>query len=80
MCSHFRKSEGQAVLGRQDASPTPWLTERHGYDPTSLLLFSKPDLHNISNDVNAVQGLKKPLLQLPLLQHFLDILISPSID
>ena len=25
---------GQAVLGRQDASPTPWLTERHGYDPT----------------------------------------------
>ena len=22
---------GQAVLGRQDASPTPWLTERHGY-------------------------------------------------
>ena len=29
------KSEGQAVLGRQDASPTPWLTERHGYDPTS---------------------------------------------
>ena len=26
---------GQAVLGRQDASPTPWLTERHGYDPTS---------------------------------------------
>ena len=27
---------GQAVLGRQDASPTPWLTERHGYDPTCL--------------------------------------------
>ena len=26
---------GQAVLGRQDASPTPWLTERHGYDPSS---------------------------------------------
>ena len=25
---------GQAVLGRQDASPTPWLTERYGYDPT----------------------------------------------
>ena len=31
------KVGGQAVLGRQDASPTPWLTERHGYDPTSLL-------------------------------------------
>ena len=31
------KVGGQAVLGRQDASPTPWLTERHGYDPTSHL-------------------------------------------
>ena len=28
------KVEGQAVLGRQHVSPTPWLTERHGYDPT----------------------------------------------
>ena len=28
------KVGGQAVLGRQDASPTPWLTERHGSDPT----------------------------------------------
>ncbi len=25
---------GQAVLGRQPPIPTPWLTERHGYDPT----------------------------------------------
>ncbi len=25
---------GQAVLGRQCHKPTPWLTERHGYDPT----------------------------------------------
>ena len=32
---HLRSRRGQAVLGRQDASPTPWLTERHGYDPTS---------------------------------------------
>ena len=29
---------GQAVLGRQNILPTPWLTERHGYDPTSGLL------------------------------------------
>ncbi len=29
-----RKSEGQAVLGRQHIRTTPWLTERHGYDPT----------------------------------------------
>ena len=27
---------GQAVLGRQKTCPTPWLTERHGYDPTLL--------------------------------------------
>ncbi len=25
---------GQAVLGRQYSFATPWLTERHGYDPT----------------------------------------------
>ena len=25
---------GQADLGRQSAYATPWLTERHGYDPT----------------------------------------------
>ena len=28
------KVGGQAVLGRQRYRPTPWLTERHGYDPT----------------------------------------------
>ena len=28
---------GQAVLGRQLQTATPWLTERHGYDPTFLL-------------------------------------------
>ena len=27
-------SRRQAVLGRQDLITTPWLTERHGYDPT----------------------------------------------
>ena len=32
---------GQAVLGRQLQTATPWLTERHGYDPTWLLA---PDL------------------------------------
>ena len=26
---------GQAVLGGQELITTPWLTERHGYDPTS---------------------------------------------
>ena len=28
------ESRRQAVLGRQLELPTPWLTERHGYDPT----------------------------------------------
>ncbi len=28
------KVGGQAVLGRQFSFSTPWLTERHGYDPT----------------------------------------------
>ena len=28
------KVGGQAVLGRQIPTTTPWLTERHGYDPT----------------------------------------------
>ncbi|MDE9402804.1 hypothetical protein NB851_029300, partial [Pseudomonas aeruginosa] len=30
---------GQAVLGRQQCRATPWLTERHGYDPTCLLEY-----------------------------------------
>ncbi len=32
--SSSKKVGGQAVLGRQDSLTTPWLTERHGYDPT----------------------------------------------
>ena len=36
---------GQAVLGRQDASPTPWLTERHGYDPTSAEPVTNLTIH-----------------------------------
>ena len=32
------KVGGQAVLGRQPSWSTPWLTERHGYDPTLLTL------------------------------------------
>ena len=30
----YEEVGGQAVLGRQRAMTTPWLTERHGYDPT----------------------------------------------
>ncbi len=32
--SDLRQVGGQAVLGRQTMAATPWLTERHGYDPT----------------------------------------------
>ncbi len=31
---------GQAVLGRQIPTTTPWLTERHGYDPTSVFIVA----------------------------------------
>ena len=34
------KVGGQADLGRQEIYSTPWLTERHGYDPTSKYLKS----------------------------------------
>ncbi len=32
--SNYKEVGGQAVLGRQGILSTPWLTERHGYDPT----------------------------------------------
>ncbi|MDE9401610.1 ATP-binding cassette domain-containing protein, partial [Pseudomonas aeruginosa] len=34
-CCSTSQVGGQAVLGRQQCRATPWLTERHGYDPTS---------------------------------------------
>ena len=37
----FSQVGGQAVLGRQNILPTPWLTERHGYDPTSPRLQNR---------------------------------------
>ena len=38
---------GQAVLGRQPTQTTPWLTERHGYDPTSKasMRYNTKSLH-----------------------------------
>ena len=33
-CYPNKQVGGQAVLGRQSRYTTPWLTERHGYDPT----------------------------------------------
>ncbi|MDV2687422.1 hypothetical protein RYX56_24050, partial [Alkalihalophilus lindianensis] len=40
-----REVGGQAVLGRQVVIATPWLTERHGYDPTSA--FKDSMVHGI---------------------------------
>ena len=37
---------GQAVLGRQGSLTTPWLTERHGYDPTSVKDWRMSTLFN----------------------------------
>ncbi len=47
----YNKS-GQAVLGRQSFCTTPWLTERHGYDPTSgaLGVFGG---HRVGTDIEA---------------------------
>ena len=39
--AQFIEVGGQAVLGRQDSLTTPWLTERHGYDPTLRDLYAK---------------------------------------
>ncbi len=36
-----REVGGQAVLGRQATIATPWLTERHGYDPTYVIGLDK---------------------------------------
>ena len=37
----FKEVGGQAVLGRQLIDSTPWLTERHGYDPTYINRYDK---------------------------------------
>ena len=44
---------GQAVLGRQSPRATPWLTERHGYDPT--LKNNAPDLSQNPDMLSFVQ-------------------------
>ena len=38
---------GQAVLGRQNILPTPWLTERHGYDPTCPIPIFKSSTNGL---------------------------------
>ena len=43
---------GQAVLGRQWLDPTPWFTERHGYDPT-YSEQTKIGIRNIRKDIHS---------------------------
>ena len=41
---------GQAVFGRQIPTTTPWLTERHGYDPTFFKPFSMRDQYSSKSE------------------------------
>ena len=45
---------GQAALGRQRAMTPPWLTERHGYDPTYVELIASENF--VSNEVLKATG------------------------
>ena len=44
---------GQAVLGRQQWAPTPWLPERHGYDPTYAGKIAGVEVERIINEPTA---------------------------
>ena len=50
------KSEAKAVLGRQLGATTPWLTERHGYDPTFMDYYSPFWGHKAISMVVEFQG------------------------
>ena len=64
---------GQAVLGRQSAYATPWLTERHGYDPT---LFDTRQFDCIDSSRNTT-SLLLLLDQLKLLRyHNVDVPVA----
>ncbi len=46
---------GQAVLGRQDLITPPWLTERHGYDPTSCLIPATVRWKRMASALNSLR-------------------------
>ncbi len=48
---------GQAVLGRQGWTTTPWLTERHGYDPTYIAQEIGCDHRAISAAISTQAGI-----------------------
>ena len=48
---------GQAVLGRQYSFATPWLTERHGYDPTGdLLQTHREEIYHTPSQRRTIPG------------------------
>ena len=62
--SMITKVGGQAVLGRQSAYATPWLTERHGYDPSFVLSipsWSVPFLAPLRKDQRKGRGMMSEL-------------------
>ncbi len=54
---------GQAVLGRQHIRTTPWLTERHGYDPTYYLFVTQfgMDVDGVALATTLSQGISAVL-------------------
>ena len=57
LCTGIREVGGQAVLGRQNILPTPWLTERHGYVrlPAPSAQFTPPQ----NTEITSICGLSR---------------------
>ena len=54
MLEQYCQVGGQAVLGRQLQTATPWLTERHGYDPTSKIRTASEKVKRNFEEVTSV--------------------------
>ena len=70
MLSYSKEVGGQAVLGRQSAYATPWLTVRHGYDPTypvrtSILSGWYPNNDSTKADALVSQSPTYPVQTIP---------------
>ncbi len=66
---------GQAVLGRQNLYSTPWLTERHGYDPTCSVYLKRlkenleTAIHLTNPDSTEALGARMAALQQELIDR-----------
>ncbi len=65
---------GQAVLGRQVKVTTPWLTERHGYDPTYLSLTVAVAVHGAFDA--QVEGLCQLAQLFDVIGHILVVVVA----